>query len=261
MRAPAIVICLMLVAGCGGPEATVPTAGSAAEPTVGSTAKPTTPTAASTAEIVEPTATATPDPCETAVQPAPSRKLASIAPVQSETKTVATSWVYFEDIYQLAWASHLIVRGRVVADCGTDSKGGQQTIPDFEMRMLVEIDALYRGQPLDSILVPVTSDGFSSDPAMTFAIGNEVILFLSPPDDGGAFPVGGPQGHWRVVNGRAVPNAGHYPNLPLDTFEESLAAALHREPPASLQGQVPSLDTAPLGPDLPTKHTTSTPTT
>jgi hypothetical protein len=261
MRAIAIVICLMLVAGCGGPDAAEPTAGSAAKPTFEATTESPTATAASKAEVVEPTATATPDPCETAIQATPSRQLASISPSESETRTLATSWVYFEDIYQLAWASHLIVRGRVVADCGTDSQGGQQTMPDFEMRMLVEIDALYRGQPRYSILVPVTSDGFSSDPVMTFEIGNEVILFLSQPEDGGAFPVGGPQGHWRVVDGRAVPNAGHYPNLPLDTFAQSLSAALHQEPPASPQSQVPSLDAAPLGPDLPTRHATSTPTT
>jgi hypothetical protein len=261
MRALAIIICLMLVAGCGGPDAAEPTAGSAAEPTAGTTAESSTAIAKSTLDSIDPTATAKADPCETAVQAASSRELASISPAETQTRTLATSWVYFEDIYQLAWASHLIVRGRVVADCGTDSQGDQQTLPDFEMRMLVQIDALYRGQPLDSILVPITSDGFSSDPSMTFAIGNEVILFLSQPEEGGAFPVGGPQGHWRVVNERAVPNAGHYPNLPLDTFEQSLAAALHQEPPASPHGQVPSLDIAPLGPDLPTRHTTSTPTT
>jgi hypothetical protein len=261
MRAITIVICLMLVAGCGGPEPVEPTAESAAEPTAESTAEPPTETAESTADIAEPTATLKADPCATAIQTAPSRKIASISPAETRTRTRATSWVYFEDIYQLAWASHLIVRGRVVADCGTDNKNDQQTMPDLETRMLVEIDALYRGQPRDSILVPVTSDGFSSNPSMTFAISNEVILFLSPPDDGGAFPVGGPQGHWRVVNGRAVPNAGHYPNLPLNTFEQSLAAALHREPPASPQSQVPSLDAAPLGPDLPPRHTRSKPTT
>jgi hypothetical protein len=89
MRALAIVICLMLVAGCGGPEAAEPTAGSAAEPTAGTTAVPTTATAESTAEIDEPTATVEADPCETAIQASPSRKLAAISPAESETRTLA----------------------------------------------------------------------------------------------------------------------------------------------------------------------------
>ncbi|HYI15760.1 MAG TPA: hypothetical protein VEX37_10245 [Thermomicrobiales bacterium] len=242
MRAVAIVICLMLVAGCGGPDVAEPTAGSAAEPTTGTTAEPT----AATTETTDAA-----DPCETALQTAPSRKLASIAPIEDETRTLATSWVMFEDIHQLAWASHLIVRGHVVADCGADDKGSQQSFPDGDMRMLVEIDALYRGQPRDSILVPITSDGFSSDSSMMFEIGNHVVLFLSQPQGGGAFPVGGPQGHWRVVSDQVFPNAGHFANLPVDTFEQSLAAALHQDPPVSPQSQVPSLDLAPLGPDLP----------
>lgn len=240
MRAVAIIICLMLVAGCGGPDAGEPTAESAAQPTAESEAVPTA--------AVEPTSTAAADACETATQAAPSRQVASIAPVEGGATTPATSWVRFEDLYELAWASHLIVRGRVTEDCGTDADdGGVQTMPDFDKRMLVSIDAVYRGRPIDSILVPATSDGFSSDAAMTFAIGDEVILFMSA--DG--FLVGGPQGHWHVIDGRAVPNTGHFPTLPLDTFARSLASALHQDPPASLHDRFPSLDVAPPGPALP----------
>jgi|GEM_PF-5066049 len=231
MRAIAIVFCLMLVAGCSERDTVAPTVGFATDPTMSP-------------------ATATIDPCDTASTDASTRKLASIAPIESDDRTLATSWAMLRDINELAWASHLIVRGRVIADCGEDGDNGRQVVPDFDARMLVEIDALYRGQPRETILVPSTSDGYSSDSSMLISVGSNVILFLEQPDDGGAFLVGGPQGHWRVVGDRVYPNAPHFPSLPLDTFEQTLAAAMRQEPPATSEVRSVSLDAAPLGPDL-----------
>ena len=159
------------------------------------------------------------------------RQLASIAPPDGGARTLATSWVGYKDLYELTWASHLIVRGTVTADCGTGES--PQSGLESPKEMLVTIDAVYRGLPRTSVLVPRTSDGFSNDPRLSFEVGDDVILFLSEPEDGGAWPVGGPQGHWRVVEDHAVPFEGMFPELPIEAFPEAIATALRQDPPVA----------------------------
>ncbi len=219
MRAVAIVICLtFIVVGCGTPARE------------------------------ERTAQQPVDGCDAARHHTSSQQIASIAPVNGGSRTQATSWVGYKDLYELAWASHLIVRGQVTADCGTGES------PQFGLEspkeMLVTIDAVYRGLPRTSVLVPRTSDGFSNDPRLSFDVGDDVILFLSEPEDGGAWPVGGPQGHWRVVEDHAVPYEGMFPELPIEAFAEAIATALRQDPP-SPETHYPSLNAAPIGPALP----------
>lgn len=229
MRAVAIVVCLMLVIGCG-------------EPVDEGRAARDGPDA--------------PDVCEAARQAGDLGQIASVAPLDGGRQAPATSWVDFEDLHELAWASHLIVRGRVTADCRTAEGSGNepQSIPDYEMQMLVSIDAVYRGEPRASILVPRTSDGYSNDLSLSFRTGDEVILFLSEPENGGAWPVGGPQGHWHVVGDRAVPYGGMFPELPVALFPQAIATSLQQDPPPQVD-YFPSLDAAPAGPALPVDRT------
>ena len=196
MHALAIVVCLFLVAGCAGRDSD------------GGTAH----------EI--------PEACGTAQVDTHAQQLASIAPVDGGKAARATTWVMYDDLTKLARASSLIVRGRVIADCAPDDSEGASKNSDSEPRMLVEVDTFYRGQQRDSVLVPATSDAFSSSSSLRFTIGNEVILFLGHVEDGEVFLVGGPQGHWRVANGRTFPNVAHFEDVSLDTFADMLEAAL-----------------------------------
>jgi hypothetical protein len=221
MRALAIVACLMFVTGCTGRGIDTHTAGDASE-------------TCADLSITE-----------------ASNKLASIAPAGDPREPHPTSWVGFEDLYELTWAAHQIVRGRIIEDCSPVSDAeGMNVNPDYSKRMLLAIDAIYRGESRDRILIPASSDGYANDQNLTFEVGDEVILFLTA--DG--FPVGGPQGHWHVVDGRAVPFSGQFPELPMDTFAQALAASLHQSPPSD-RDMFPSLDRAPAGPDLPLDRT------
>lgn len=259
MRAPyrrrlLAIALLLLLGGCGTPATPTGRDGQAVAPAPPRTLSP------PTARAVE--ATAVP------VSPPPTRPTGAATPTMPPPPAVTptacsqgTSALHqrYADLGTLAWASHQIVAGEVVAasapywvDTGTDR-------PAIFTDYLVRVERQLRGFPAATVIVRrqggtigTCTHLLTSEP--TLAVGDRLLLFLY---EGGRTNVpphtyavlGGSQGYWALdAAGRVAPTA--YPDLAgahLDEIAARIIAVLSGPPPTSPPSpRLVPLDEAPL---------------
>lgn len=149
----------------------------------------------------------------------------------------ADSWVAFDGIESLTWASHLIVQARIAAECPEMDEMGFLTY-------VVEVERTFRGATHDFVAVQGIGDRYGSRPPP--AVGDELVLFI----DEASWSVGGPQGTFYIKHGLVGAEYG-FTALTLDEFAQAVAVALSGAPPEGLPIPPVPLDVSPPGPDLP----------
>ncbi|HEU4793944.1 MAG TPA: hypothetical protein VFS96_09830 [Nitrolancea sp.] len=162
----------------------------------------------------------------------------------------ATSWVAFESVRDLTWASQSIVRGRIVQVCPLDMTKSDEAGQYREY--VLAVDKVYRGQPPDRIVVRDYAYGGPVETGVEELVGDSVVMFLAPERDGAISPVGGPQGSWEIRDGRVWGwTCCSIVALTLSEFEQAVAFSLTEEPSDRMPGDPVSIADAPIGPDLP----------